>query len=225
MLEIDSSVRRIKTDTMRVLEQKVLRVKIPNFKPRTLKKASKVLYGKRVIVDDECDEEPLLKYGITPIIPLRLYSYLAGEIYLKTLKKFEISPEKTSVAIFCGGLANFTRYGLEKIIKNAGYLSISSRDSSAFSEYVMEEYGISVTQSTKNADISVFIYEKEFSLQYRQKNVCYILSDTKIVTDKNVGDIPKTHLKSVCLALVESGSISPEDLVVNELIFKEEKLT
>ena len=225
MLEVDRDVKRVKTDFIQISEQKVFRVKIPNFKPRILKKAGKMLFGKRAIIGEDYDEKLLLKYGIVPITPQKLCRYLAGKIYLKTLEKFEMLPEKTAVSIFGGGLANFNRFGLDKIIKNVGYLGISSRDSENFAEYIMEEYGISATRCMRETDVSVFICEKEFALHCESGNRHYILRDVKILTAKNISNIPETHLKSGCLALIEAGSISVDDIVLDDLIFSGEKLT
>lgn len=219
MLEINKSIRKIQIDYKKINDNKILSVQIPSLRKRHMKKAEKLLKGKRVIIEDEWDENALSKWGISPISPKKLNRYLTGEIYKKLLAQFKIPPDKAYVSIKAGRIGSAERFGLDEIIKNARHISFSSSDSVELSQYIFENYGISPIKYESRANIVINMYETEFSICFKSERGIFNLKDISIMKDGRFCEIPSTHLKSACLALIERGSLGEDEIGIEKLHF------
>ncbi len=224
LLEIDKSLRRVHKADIKLSGYNMLWIKIPNEKKRHLKKAGKLLAGRRVIISESCAEEELSAYGITAISPSKVYRYLAAEIYRKTLEYFKTTPDKAHIYIRAGRIGNTWLHSIEEIIKNARHIAIESNDSDLISEYIMENYGISLS-CAKNANIVIDMYEKDFSIHFIKDDLIYRLNGTTVAKDEKTSHIPSTHLKSAYVALIEAGALATKELRVGQITFECEKLT
>lgn len=215
MLEFNENIRRVRSEDLILLGEKIRVVTIPNTKRRYLKKAKKILGNCRVIIPEDRDKENLYACGIMPIEHQRLYKYVAGKIYVKTLEYFNLSPFKANVLV-CGG--RLSSHGMSEIIKNARYISLRASNGEELSDELMEDYGISVA-GVSNPNIVLYMYEKDFSVHFFNGEKRYALRDISVFSPQIDMWLPKSYFKSACVAFIEAGKIKISEIQVGDISF------
>ena len=218
LLEIDSSVKKIEIKEIKLREDNLLCVKIHADTRRLLKKAGKFLKDKSVIIWDDCDEDKLRSLGIQTVSPKKLYKYITDKIFVKALSQsgFLNNPK---VCIFAGRISENEMGILRRISDNSRQISICAGNGRATAELLMENFGISAISGSAAADVVIKMYERDFSLSCIRHSRRYTLENVDIATDFD-NLVPKSHLKSACVALLNRGALDIRGIWVKNLSFK-----
>lgn len=216
MLETDNTIKKIKVESLKFLAFDLIQVKIPDDRGRYLKKAAKILKGKRVIIGENYDAKKLLEYKIHPILPQRIYKYLTDKIFNATVEYFGL--DKARVSVRTGIITEKERTILEQIALNSQHVSVISPNREMVADWLMENYGISPVSGSKKADILIDMFDEEFSLTYVRRNCKYVLSDVRVMVDDEA-DFSESHMKSACLAAITAGLVIPKQIRVANIGF------
>jgi len=223
LLEISGEGLRVKTKRVKFVKQDLLWVAIPKNKRLYLKKAARILTGVRVIVWDDCDINYLRRFGINPISPGKIYKYFTDKIFMKTLEEIGLSKE-AKVEIHTGRVGDAEKRQINTIIKNSRHISVKASNMFEISEWLMENYGISTIENIKTPDITIFMYDDDFSLYYIKNGCKYILNSVNFnrQADYSIGS---NYIKSAYVALINSGALNPKGVDIQDIGFRCEKLT
>ena len=88
----------------------------------------------------------------------------------------------------------------------------------------MENYGISQIDSIKTPDIAIFMYDEDYELHFIKNRCKYRLSKVEFHIKTDLG-IAESHIKSACVALINSGVLNSGDVDISGTGFECEKLT
>ena len=200
------------------LGRSALFLQIPNDKPKTIKKAAKILRGHRLILPDNISCEAFLSAGIFAPDPRGIYRFITDKIYKCTLGKFCLSPSKVSVLLNTVRISEDEGRIIEEIAKNSRYLKINASNSTDMEDALLYEYGIPACNGGEE-DIVINMYRQSFSLFLRRPEGNCRLANVKLSPLKGYEQVGEEYRKSAYLFLTESGRVSPRKVQVEEVSF------